>query len=133
GDGGAGLGGLALGGLRIGRAGVFAGAGGVEIASEPTGGAGFLGVAGHPDVGAAEVGAVVVGVSDGVEDAHQAGVVELLEAGAARVEAEVVGDLQGGVFGDAEAWADAVIVVVSDGDDGVEAVVAAGELDDDQD
>src|SRR5206468_3876984 len=46
---------------------------------------------------------------------------------------EVVGDFEGFIFGNAEARAGFVIVVVGDGNDGVGAVVAAGELQDDQD
>jgi len=49
------------------------------------------------------------------------------------VEAKIIADFQGFVFGNADARAGFVIIIVGDGNHGVEAIVAAGELEDDED
>jgi hypothetical protein len=104
----------------------------IEVVAEPALGLVFLGVGGLPDFHGAEVRAVGLGVAAAVDDGELAGVKEVLEAGHAGVEGEVVVELVELVF-DGDGGAGFFVGVVGEGDDGVEAVVAAGELDDDED
>lgn len=109
---------------------------GVEVATEPAV-AGGGGVGGVPDVHGLEVGAVGVGVADALDDGGLAVVEELFERAHLGVEADAVGvgagELEGFVLADADAGAGLVVLGHAVGDDGVEPVVAAGELDDDED
>ena len=109
---------------------------GVQVAddaAQPALRADLFGLAGVPDVHAAEVGTVGRGVADAVDDGHLAGVVQRLDFGQGGVEGKMVVDGQGGGGGDAHGGAAVVIAPVGIGDDGIEAIVAAGELDDDED
>ena len=109
---------------------------GVDVAddaAQPALGADLFRFAGVPDVHAAEVGTVGRGIADAVDDRHLAGVVQLLEFGQGRVEAVVVINGQYLVGGDAHGGPVVVVASVAVGYDGVQVVVAAGELDDDED
>src|SRR5207249_11166087 len=81
----------------------------------------------------AEVRLARVRVADALDHAHRRLVVE--EAGQRvqrRVEAEVLTDALHLVLGNGKRGTELVVVVVLERDDGVEAVVAAGELHDDE-
>ncbi len=96
---------------------------------------------GVPDVHGLEVRAVGVGVPDALDNGAQPVVVQLLDARQRPVQGDALRALgadarqleQLVLAPEADARADAVVVVVAEGDDGVEPVVAARELDDDQD
>ena len=121
------------GGLGIGLGlGVGAVALGVEVAAEPAVFGGIFGIGGLPDFHGAEVGAVGVGIADALDDGHLSGVVEVFEGGEVGVEGDG-GCAEGEQVGaEADGGAGAAIVIVVERGDGGEAVVAAGELDDDE-
>ncbi len=71
-------------------------------------------------------------VADAVHDREPALLVEPLEAGHSRLEAERVIDLAQLVGADAEPRPGAVVIIVAIGHDGVQSVIGAGKLDDDE-
>ena len=79
------------------------------------------------------MGAVGVRVADALEDGEVAGVVESAQAGESGIEGDVIGDFEGLVAADADARADEVVGVVGVGDDGIQTVVAAGQLENHED
>jgi len=79
------------------------------------------------------VGAVGVGIADALDDGGVAIIVEFLEGGEVGVQADVAVDLEDILGIVAESGAGAVVMVIGVGNDGVEAIIAAGELDDDED
>ena len=118
-------------------------AGVVEVAADP---ARALGVeaSGLPDVHRGEVRAVRVRVADALDHLHQPLVVELLERREVRMQPEPADAVErqrrrlrvlrrGAGRADPDLRARAVVLVVAEGDHGVEAVVASAELDHDQD
>ena len=109
---------------------------GVDVAddaAQPALGADLFRFAGVPDVHAAEVGAVGRRIADAVDDGDLAGIIEIFDFRDGWIEAEMVVDGQHPVGGDADGGTAIVVTAVSIGNDGVEVVVAAGELDDDED
>ena len=72
-------------------------------------------------------------IADAVDDGHLARIIQGLDLGQRRVKAEVVVNRQHLVGGDAHGRPVVVVTAVSVGNDGVQVVVAAGELDDDED
>jgi len=72
------------------------------------------------------------GVAAAIYDGEFSFVVEGLEGGKAGVEAEMIVETDDVLFGDADFGASFVVGVIREGDDGVEAIVAAGELHDDE-
>jgi hypothetical protein len=72
-------------------------------------------------------------IADAVDDREMAVLVEPLHAGHVRLEAEMIVELAQLVGPDADLRTRPVIGVVAIGHHGVEPVIAAGELDDDQD
>lgn len=116
---------------RLGR-GVVALAAGVEVASDPAGLAALIGVGGVPDVHADEVAAVGVGIADAVNDGHASVVEELLESFGGGVKTEGIVEFEDVLPGDRELAAVSVVGVHLVGNYGVQAVISAGELDDDE-
>ena len=104
-----------------------------DDAAQPALGAHLFRLAGVPDVHAAEVGTVGRRVADAVDDGNLAGVVKRLDLGQGRVECELVVDGQRPVRGDANGGPTIVITPIIIRDDGIEVVVAAGKLNDDED
>ena len=113
--------------------GIGAGAGVVEVAAEPAGVRAVVGVAGFPDRGGDEVRAVRVRIADALDDAEIAFLEQRAEEGHRGVQADVVAELDDVLFLLREARPRLVIGVVGVGDQGVEPVVAAGELEHDED
>src|SRR5690606_37250403 len=113
-------------GIGFGRAGALV----VEESAEPAV-PDAAGVGGLPDVHGREVRAVGVGVPDALHDREQAGVVQFLHPGHGRVQANGVvrAEPEDIALGYRDAGAGPVVVRVAEGDDGVEPVVAAAELD----
>jgi hypothetical protein len=106
----------------------------VEVPADPARARTFdFGLSALPDVHRAEVGAIRVGVADALEDGQLAIFEEVLHRGEVGMKANMVGDFQDGLGVNAEGGALAVVGVVGVGHDGVQAVIAAGELDDDED
>jgi hypothetical protein len=79
------------------------------------------------------VGAVGVGITDPLDDGQLAALQQLVEAAQGRVQAQLVVDTDHLLPGETEGRAGLVIQVVGVGDDGVQTVVAAIHLDDNQD
>ena len=106
----------------------------VEISADPSI-ADARGVRGLPDVHGLEVRSVRVWIANPLDDREHSIVVEFLEAVHAWVKADALffRELEDVVFGDRDACAGAVVLGVAEGDDGVEPVVAARELHDDED
>ena len=104
---------------------------GVEVPTQPAV-AGGGGVGGVPDVHRLEVRAIGVGIAHALDDAQHAVVVEVLHRVHLRVQADAVdaGQSQRLVFLDADARPRLVVERIAEGNDGVEAVVAAAELHD---
>ena len=88
---------------------------------------------GVPDFHRAEMRAVGIGVAGVLDDGHVPGVELALERGEGGVEADLVVELEGGILRDADGGPGLVIEVVAEGDDGVEPIVAAAQLEDDED
>ena len=105
----------------------------VEIASQPAVFLNPLRVAGRlPDFRGAEMRAVRVRITDTLHHGQIAGVVKILETGHRAVEANLAVQLQNLVRRQPDARARVVIKIVRVGHDGVEAVVAAGHLQHDE-
>ena len=105
---------------------------GIQVAPDPALGAEALGFGGLPDLHGAEVAAIGVGVADALDDGELFAVVQRLHAGHGRVQADVVGQAKYLAVGLCQGGAVPAISVVAVGDDSVEAVVAARQLDDHQ-
>jgi len=76
--------------------------------------------------------AIGIGIAHALDDCDAAIFVERIEAAECGIETDAVVDFEYRITGDANGRADAVIRVVRVGDDGVEAIVAAAHLDDEQ-
>ena len=68
------------------------------------------------------------GVADAVDDCHVAAVIDVLQRGHLRVEANLVVNLDDPLFGNAYGRAVVPVQRVAVGDDGIQVVVAPGEL-----
>ena len=77
--------------------------------------------------------AVGIRVADVLDDAEFTALEEFVHGRARRMEAEGVAEAKGLVFRDADGRAEPVVIGVLERNDGVEAVVAAGELNDHED
>ena len=106
-------------------------AGVVEIAAEPAGVGVVGGVGGFPDGGGDEVRAVRIRIADALDDAEVAFLEQRAEEGHRGVQADVVAELDDFLFLLGEARPGLVIGVIREGDERVEPVIAAGELEDD--
>ena len=104
-----------------------------DDAAQPALCAHFFRFAGVPDIHAAEMRAVGRRIADAVDDGHLAGVIQGLDLGQRRVKAELVVDMKDPVSGNPNGGPVVVVTAVGVGNDGVQVVVAAGELDDDED
>ena len=102
-------------------------------AAQPALGADDFGLAGVPDVHAAEVRVAGGRVTDADEDSELSGFPVLHQGSHGRVEAQLVVDGQNLVFRHTDGRAEVAVVAVVAGDDGVQAVVAAGQREDCQD
>ena len=102
-------------------------------AAQPALSADDFGLAGVPDVHAAEVGVAGGGVADAHEHGQLPGFPELHQGSHGGVEAQLVVDGQDLVFRHADGGAEVAVVAVVAGDDGVQAVVTAGQGEDCQD
>jgi len=109
---------------------ILAAAGVVEVAPDSAGRLRDVGAGRGPDVGRAEVGAVGVGVADPLHHRHVTGVVEALEGAEGGVEADQIVEGEHVALVDRDRRADLIVGGVAVGDDGVEGIVAAAELDD---
>ena len=112
--------------------GISARAASIAIAAHPPACADFIRDAGRPDIGAAEVRAIGIRIADGMHDRQIARVPKLLESLGGRMQSPLVVELQSGVARDADLRPRAMIIVIADRDDGVQAIIAAGQLEDDQ-
>ena len=104
-----------------------------DDAAQPALGADLFRLAGVPDVHAAEVGTVGRRIADAVDDGDLAGVIQSLDLRQRRIEAELVVDVQHLVGGYAHRGPVVMVASVGVGNDRVHVVIAAGELDDDED
>ncbi len=106
----------------------------VEVAAEPAFALGAIGVGRRlPDFGRAKMRPVRIGIAHALDDGEMAVVEERFEAGQIRIEASV-GIEPEDLFGrQGEPGPGAMISVVGEGHDHVEAVVAACQLDDHKD
>ena len=108
-------------------------AGVVQIATEPAFALERLAVAGRlPDLGRAEVAPVRVGEADVLDDGKIAVIVKPVELFAGGVEGKVVVEVQQ-ALAQAEAGAEIVVAVVGVRHNGIEPVIAARQLNDDED
>ena len=106
----------------------------VEIAADETGETVFVAAAGGlPNVGRTEVALVGIWVADVLNDREFALLGEPVEAATGWVEAEVVVEPEDLVPRHGKAGPQVVVTVVRVGHDGVEPVVATGELDEKED
>ena len=112
---------------------IRAGAGVVEITAEPAGGRAVVGVAGLPDGGRDEVGAVRIRIADALHDAEVAFLEQGAEERHGRVQADMVVEPDDFLFLLRETRTGFMIGIVAEGDERVESVVPAGELEHDED
>ena len=118
--------------LRRGRGSARAGV--VQVAADPSGAQERAAVArGFPDLGRPEVAAVGVRVADVLDQGEGARVHEPSQAVAGGVQADRVVEPEDTVPGNADRGPETVVVVVLEGDEGIEAVVAPRQLHDDED
>ena len=104
-------------------------AGVVEKPTNPTGRGKLIAVTrGFPDFSGAEVAAIGVRIADVLDYRQFPFLHQVMEPGAARMKPGRVADAEDFVLGDRQRWAQAVVVFVFKRDEGVESVVAAGEL-----
>src|SRR5690348_861993 len=101
---------------------------GVAIAAQPACRANFVGLPRGPDVGAAEVGTVGIGIANRVHDRQVTGIPDLLERSRGRMHTPLIVELYRGVSPNRNARPGAVIVVIAIGNNRIESIVAACQL-----
>lgn len=79
------------------------------------------------------MGTIGIRVADILHDGHASGIVFALESRERGMKSETVIELQCLGTGHAQGWTRPGIEIVGEGDDGIESVVAAAELDDNKD
>ena len=107
---------------------------GIEVAGEPAGTLPNIhfGICSLPNIHRMEVAAVRIGVADAGHDGQMALVIELVQRFEVGVQSDAAAELNHVAAGDADGRAQFGIVRVGIRDDSVQAVIAAGHLDDDQ-
>lgn len=108
-------------------------AGMVEVSPDPTMAFELVGVAGGmPDFHGPKMGAIGVGITDALDNGQVALIQELVETAQGGVEGQVLIDFQQVLIGQGQAGSGASVMVIGPGDQGIEAIVAASQLEDHQ-
>src|SRR6185437_9538429 len=96
---------------------ILAIAAGIAVATEPARRSDAVGLGGRPDIGAAEVGAIGIGIADGMDDRQVSAIPKLLERRGSRVHRPLIVELHRPVALDSEPGAIAIVVFIAEGND----------------